>query len=109
FKAWQLINVIADLTGRKQPGAPLPQGSAAKPSDKEKNTTKQALNGNTVTNAAYLSEFCEGDETRMKKYINMYLKGVPVFLDKLKEARDAKDLKQISLRIHAFKPNWLIM
>jgi HPt (histidine-containing phosphotransfer) domain-containing protein len=39
----------------------------------------------------------------------MYLKGVPTFKAKLKDAVDARDLKEISSRVHAFKPNWLIM
>jgi len=109
FKAWQLINTLADVTGRKrQPGA----ANNTPPPPAPKEQVKQAPvnnTGNMVTDADYLYKFCEGDETRVKKYVAMYLKGVPVFLEKLREARDAKNTKDMALRIHAFKPNWLIM
>lgn len=106
FKAWLLINTMADVTGRKKPGEPLPLLNGKQPDPK---ALHHLAGAGTVTNAAYLHEFCEGDEARMNKYIKMYLHAVPAFLEKLKEARDAKNLKEIAMRIHAFKPNWLIM
>lgn len=103
FKAWQLISTLADVTGRKhmQPQNPA---TDAKPAQIAK-LTQQGM----ITDPDYLSNFCDGDPARIKKYIAMYLKGVPAFLEKLAAARDGRDKKEMALRIHAFKPNWLIM
>lgn len=104
FKAWQLISTLADVTGRKL----VPQQDL--PAATQKNAKKATLTQpGMVTDPDYLSNFCEGDPLRIKKYIAMYLKGVPVFLEKLTTARDMRDKKEMALRIHAFKPNWLIM
>lgn len=102
FKAWQLISTLAEMTGRKLNSAQAPAPAAA---DDKPSTRRPGM----VTDPDYLSDFCDGDANRVKKYIAMYLKGVPVFLEKLTAARDAKDKKEMALRIHAFKPNWLIM
>jgi signal transduction histidine kinase/CheY-like chemotaxis protein/tetratricopeptide (TPR) repeat protein/HPt (histidine-containing phosphotransfer) domain-containing protein len=120
FKAWQLINTIADITGRKRdPNAEkgAATGRKGKENEKSKEAPKEAVfvemestgDGLTITDAAYLYNFCEGDEKRIKKYIAMYLKGVNPFIEKLNEVVAAKDMKEIALRIHAFKPNMLIM
>lgn len=106
FKAWQLIGTLAEVTGRKGQPAPHIAGTKASTGKEKKPALKTA---GTITDAEYLHQFCEGDEARIKKYVAMYLKGVPVFLSKLTEARDARDKKEMALRIHAFKPNWLIM
>jgi signal transduction histidine kinase/CheY-like chemotaxis protein/HPt (histidine-containing phosphotransfer) domain-containing protein len=114
FKAWQLINTLADVTGRKKQGAVIP-ASTKKENKKEQEKADTVVappppaEEGMVTDPGYLHTFCEGDEKRIKKYIVMYLKMVPAFLSKLKEAQEAKDYKEIALRIHAFKPNWLIM
>jgi signal transduction histidine kinase/CheY-like chemotaxis protein len=115
FKAWQLINTMADVTGRIK-GVEY-KGSGKKPKQQTMNDNSNippmaslpVTDPNAVTDPLYLHKFCEGDEKRIKKYISMYLKGVNPFLSKLQEAIDAKDMKEIALRIHAFKPNWLIM
>jgi len=114
FKAWQLINTMADVTGRKKGVEYKGSGKKTKqqPMNENNNITMAPLppsDPNAVTDPLYLHKFCEGDEKRIKKYITMYLKGVNPFLVKLQEAIDAKDMKEIALRIHAFKPNWLIM
>ncbi len=101
FKAWQLIKTIADVTGRKMaavPDEPVIHDAGA-----------PVKEDGMVTDPAYLHRFCEGDEARIKKYINMYLKSVPGFVEKLKEALETKDMKAMASKIHAFKPNWLIM
>ncbi len=109
FKAWQLINTLAEVTGRKKQGEPMPQTPEKK--DKPKVAKSVAAGGSEemVTDPDYLHNFCEGDEARIQKYIRMYLKGVPDFVEKLNGAIATKDFKEIALRIHAFKPNWLIM
>ncbi|MES2703522.1 MAG: ATP-binding protein [Bacteroidota bacterium] len=100
FKTWQLINTIADVTGRK----------VSADAEQEEDYIDNADAGpTTVTDFAYLKKFCEGNEVRMRKYIRMYLEGVPAFIEHMAAAAKEKNLKDISLRIHAFKPNWLIM
>ena len=100
FKAWQLINTIADATGRER--ITVEAGSG-------KDEFAAVGDSGTVTDAAYLTKFCEGNEARMKKYIGIYLRAVPGFKSGLIAASEAKDLKEISSRIHGFKPNWQIM
>lgn len=108
FKPWQLISCIADVTGRKD-NPPPPSARKEKKKEEVVIAPPPVVAEGSVTDPAYLHNFCEGDEKRIKKYINMYLKGVPTFKAKLKDAVDARDLKEISSRVHAFKPNWLIM
>jgi len=101
FKAFQLVKGIAEVLGidyrttRKQvenKSEPSPQGT-----------------GYSVTDMAYLETFCEGDKERMKKYINLYLTAVPDFKEKLLTAIEAKDMVEIALHIHSFKPKWMMM
>lgn len=109
FKPWQLISTMAELTGRKD--NPPPPGTKKK-EKKQENVVlapEPVADASLITDPVYLHKFCEGDEKRIKKYIGMYLKGVPTFKTKLKEAVDAKDLAEIKSRVHAFKPNLLIM
>lgn len=108
FKPWQLISTMAELTGRKGM-TPPPSRKKEKKAEEVVLAPEPVQDANSITDQVYLHKFCEGDEKRMKKYINMYLKGVPTFKSKLKEAVDAKDMKEIASRIHAFKPNLLIM
>ncbi|GAA4467215.1 hypothetical protein GCM10023093_22690 [Nemorincola caseinilytica] len=108
FKPWQLINTMAELTGRK--GNPPPPGRKKEKKQEDVVVAPEPVaDASLITDPVYLHKFCEGDEKRIKKYINMYLKGVPAFKAKLKEAVDSKDLNEIKSRVHAFKPNWLIM
>ncbi len=109
FKPWQLISTMAELTGRKD-NPPPPSARKKKPAAEPVTVAPPPESDpNMITDPAYLHKFCEGDEKRIKKYIGMYLKGVPAFKTKLQDAVDAKDMKEIASRIHAFKPNWLIM
>lgn len=103
FKSWQLINTIADTLGRKR----IPVENTTSPTDEQMQYI--TVNDGTVTDAAYLKKFCEGNEERMRKYISIYLQAVPAFRERLSAAADAKDMKEIAQRIHAFKPNWMIM
>jgi signal transduction histidine kinase/DNA-binding NarL/FixJ family response regulator/HPt (histidine-containing phosphotransfer) domain-containing protein len=111
FKAWQLINTLADVTGRKKQGS----GDKNVIMEEEEEKVEENVNddqipeGAPVTDGAYLYNFCEGDEKRIKKYVGMYLKSVPGFLQKLTAARDSRDFKEVSTRVHAFKPNWLMI
>jgi CheY-like chemotaxis protein/HPt (histidine-containing phosphotransfer) domain-containing protein len=100
FKAWQLINTIADVTGRER--VPVTN-------EPEFNEPSVSADNGNVTDAAYLTKFCDGNETRMKKYIGIYLRAVPAFRESLTTALETKDMKEIASKVHGFKPNWQIM
>ncbi len=108
FKAWQLINTLADVTGRKKQDGKNEIIIEDEPVE-DNMEEEQIPEGAPVTDGAYLYNFCEGDEKRIKKYVGMYLKSVPPFLEKLRTANNARDFKEVSLRVHAFKPNWLMI
>jgi len=58
-----------------------------------------------ITNLTYLSEFCEQDKTRMKKYIDIYLRVTPVNLTKINEALGKEEYLYLSQTVHAMKPH----
>ena len=62
-----------------------------------------------ITDLTYLREFCEDDESRMKRYINLYLKAIPAFAEQLNAAVAAQDMSEIAALVHAFKPKWMMM
>ncbi len=101
FKAWQLISTIADVTGRKTVAA-IPKPESLK---------KYIRNAENiaVTDMTYLGKFCEDDGVRMKKYITMYIEAVPGFKETIKEGIQNKDVENIALHIHSFKPKWMMM
>lgn len=101
FKAWQLIAAIADLTGRKDTAAAQNETLAKNPE-----IPSQAY---AYTDLTYLRNFCEGDEVKMKKYIGVYLKSVPPFIDKVNAAMEANDMQEVASQVHAFKPKWMLM
>ena len=100
FKAWQLIHTIADVTGRQHLND---QARSAL------NSTAAASDSETTGDLSYLREFCEGDENRMKKYVGLYLKAIPAFREKLLAGVSAKDMDEIALHVHSFKPKWMMM
>ncbi len=102
FKPWQLIQTIADVTGRKKQTA------------NHKTHNGNGAPGiyaptNSVTDLTYLRKFCEDDEKRMKKYIKLYLNALPAFKEKITAAVDADDKTEIALHVHSFKPKWMMM
>ncbi len=100
FKAWQLVHTIADVTGRKD-------FKAARTNSGEKAALKD--DRGIVSDLFYLRDFCEGDEVRMKKYVNLYLKAIPAFKEKLLAGVATKDTTEIALHVHSFKPKWMMM
>lgn len=56
-----------------------------------------------ITDLTFLRNFCEGDETRMKKYIAMYLDSSPGHLEKIKSAMEQKDYVSLHSSVHVMK------
>ena len=75
----------------------------------ETNTEEKTTKGNSVTDMTYLTDFCEGDESKMKKYIDMFLKSAPSFLDKLSEMTKEKDAEGIANQVHGFNTKLTMM
>jgi signal transduction histidine kinase/DNA-binding response OmpR family regulator len=75
--------------------------------DSDKRTPEKTLvKGNgKITSMQFLKEFCKGDEAKMSKYINMYLKSTPGNLEKIQAAFDDSDFKQLKLVVHSMKPH----
>ena len=120
FKPWQLINTIADVTGRERTAE---NSQAPVNNKKEQKEQKEQHNNPTnnaeefsvyeqngkVTNLDYLRKFCEGDEKRMNKYIKIYINALPAFSRNIEAAVATKDFVEIALHVHSFKPKWMMM
>ncbi len=98
FTASQLISGIAEVLGieikmiaRKQINEESPK------------------NNHAVTDLRYLQSFCEGDMDRIKKYINIFIKSAPTFVETIRSAVDEKNYAEISDRVHNFKSMWIMM
>jgi signal transduction histidine kinase/CheY-like chemotaxis protein len=63
----------------------------------------------TVTNLNYLRDFCEGDEVKMEKYIGIFIKSTPDFLEKLENLIKKKDTEGIANHIHGFNTKLTMM
>ncbi len=103
FKTWQLITAIAEVTGRKL----LNTSTTAK--DEKPGNGPVPIIHSGIANLDYLYKFCEGEEDRMKKYIQLYLKAVPAFKQKIIAAAEANDMVEMALQLHSFKPKWMMM
>ena len=109
FKPWQLINTIADVTGREHA---TDNNKKEQPHSKPQNISidKNVYEQNDkVTSLDYLKKFCEGDEKRMNKYIKVYLNAMPAFRQNIDAAVATKDFVEIALHVHSFKPKWMMM
>jgi len=110
FKPWQLINTIAEVTGKERPIGYVQKEYQSNGADSIIAVMND--NGGTsdkVTDMAYLRKFCEDDEKRMKKYIKVYLNALPAFNNNMGNAIAKKDFVEIALHVHSFKPKWMMM
>ena len=120
FKPWQLVNTIAEVTGRTHTAGAevkarvqITENIKKEPQYKEPENISEGGNvyeqNDKVTNLEYLKNFCEGDEKRMNKYIKVYLNAVPAFFKNIEAAIATKDFVEIALHVHSFKPKWMMM
>lgn len=63
------------------------------------------MSNKVVCNLNFLKTFCEGDETRIKKYIGMYLNSGPQNIKIMEEALKACDYNTLQKTAHMFKAN----
>jgi HPt (histidine-containing phosphotransfer) domain-containing protein len=45
----------------------------------------------------------------VKKYIRLYLDAIPRVKEKINAGADTKDMEEIALQVHSFKPKWMMM
>ncbi len=73
--------------------------------EKQEDTTAGTPETDRLSDLTFLKKFCEGNETRMKKYIGIYVKATPGNLEKLSNAINSKDYNTVSITAHALKAN----
>lgn len=100
FNTGQLIEIIAEVSGRKKGGT----SSASKI-----NINDKTRRSNTITDLTYLVDFCEGDQQRISRYIQLYIQSIPAFNDKIKAALTSNHQEALADLVHAFKPKWAMM
>ena len=83
------------------PNTPISEFAESKPP----NGVKIEENDKLVTDLSFLREFCESDEERMHKYIDLYKNSTPKNLAKVKDLLKTNDLKNARLIIHSMKPH----
>jgi len=98
FKIEELIKTIAKLTDRE---LKFIQTKKAEPTP----TVSKSQN----TDLTYLSGFCEGNQEKMKKYINIFLESVPGFIQKLEAALASNDFGEVATQVHSFKTKFVMM
>jgi hypothetical protein len=104
FKASQLIQAIANVTGKQ-----LKTESRNPAPDSPRDTRNSKLQTSDSLDLTYLKNFCEGDEARMKKYTSMFLESIPPFKEKLEQAVAENDFEEIAKQVHAMKPKFIMM
>jgi CheY-like chemotaxis protein len=66
-------------------------------------------NDNSLINLKFLRDFCGGDEIRMRKYIDMFLKSLPNDIQRIESALEAGDHKTLKTVMHTMKPHFNFM
>ena len=66
-------------------------------------------NRKKITDLTFLEEFCDSDESRMKKYIDLYIKSTPTNLTKIDTLFNEEDFVSIKNIIHSMKPHFNFM
>ena len=80
-----------------------------KPSTSQTMTNGDQHSAKPVADLSALAEITGGDEAQLRKYIKMFLDGVPGQLESVGAAIDAADFDNARRRIHAMKPHLKFM
>ena len=112
FKQDELFSVIAKYyKGRPKPSVPKVQepiptnGQIPMNGQSESNPSSAT----PVTDLSSLREITGGSDEQMKKYVRMFVDGVPSQLDAVATALAASDLDGARRRVHAMKPQLKFM
>lgn len=71
-------------------------------------STSNGISDN-VTNLDYLRDFCAGDESKMQKYIDIFLNSAPKFITDLESLIENKDAEGIANHVHGFNTKLTMM
>ena len=63
----------------------------------------------SISNLKFLNDFCDGDQKRAKKYIEMYLKSTPQNIEKINGALKGNDHALVKTVVHSMKPHFNFM
>jgi len=99
FKPSQLINTIAEATGRKE----------TRTSSSSKKISDNRLQNSNSADFTFLRSFTEGNEAMMKKYIALFIEAIPPFREKIEQALAEDSWQEVAKQIHALKPKLIMM
>jgi len=102
FKRKELIGIMNRFYYNEDA---VKSGADKKPVGHVKSKGKNKMKVNGSANLDFLREFCEGDESRMNKYIDMYIKSTPKYIEKLNDSLVKKDYASIKSTVHSMKPH----
>jgi hypothetical protein len=106
FKQDELFRVI----GRYYKGAPNPSvQKVSEPISMNGQNDNNTSNATPVTDLSSLREITGGNEEQLKKYMRMFVEGVPPQLQSVATALAANDLDGARRRVHAIKPQLKFM
>lgn len=103
FKAAQLFTTIAKVAGRTIKFIDKTEEPETTPEQPKQHIANQN------TDLSYLKKFCEGDQAKMQKYINIFLKGAPDIITRLQTALSENNYERIASQAHASKPTFMMM
>ncbi len=118
FRRDELLSVLVKYYKKKAPAhVEVPKGpeKATRLTQGGNNGKVNAMNETTpvagppTTDLATLREITGGDDAQLKKYIRMFLDGVPPQLETIRIAIDASDFAAVKRQIHAMKPHLKFM
>jgi signal transduction histidine kinase/CheY-like chemotaxis protein/HPt (histidine-containing phosphotransfer) domain-containing protein len=103
FTRDELLGTISDFYHNDKPSET--ETPKTKEPVLEEKKTEIKTQSSAVTDLTFLSEFAEGNQARMQKYIALYLKLLPDNLDKMSASIDANDFESLVKVSHAMRPH----
>lgn len=103
FHTHQIINTIAIVTGRKNNSSKISFYEANNNTSQPTNVSKKS------TDLTYLNDFCEYDNDRIRRYINLYIKATEEFNKKVTKALTDENFETIATLVHSIKPKCQMM
>jgi HPt (histidine-containing phosphotransfer) domain-containing protein len=68
------------------------------------------MTGNSsITDLTYLHKFSDGNKEKMQKYIDLFLKSMPVVTEKINTAIAENDFEEIANQVHGCKTKFTMM
>ena len=98
FKREELLQVLSQFY--YNPNGQQKEGDL----NNKSGTTNVEINSEKVTDMTFLESFTEGDQDRMKKYIDLFLKLIPKNLEKILLALDQNNYNDLAIFSHTMKP-----